>query len=66
MRFVQFLQDQFEGRGIFPTVFSMVSWIYLVIILLFTVCQFLLYIFKIKCNDKNFLDKIEKNNQDEV
>ncbi|WP_123052841.1 hypothetical protein [Clostridium sp. JN-1] len=61
MKIIQLLQKQFEGRGIFPTFFSIVSWVYLVIILSYIMCQFLLYVFRVKCNDKNFFDNLKES-----
>lgn len=56
----QVLKNIFKGRGVFPTVFSIVSWIYLIIIVLFTFTQFLLFVFRIKYIDKNFSDIFKK------
>ncbi|MDP4146219.1 MAG: hypothetical protein Q8936_17325 [Bacillota bacterium] len=57
---VEFLRKTFEGRGIYPTFFSIISWIYVFVIVLVLLCQFCLYIFGMRYNSPDFSKDISK------
>lgn len=65
MWIIEFFKTFFKGRGFYPTLIVILSWTYAVILFIMLICQFILFIFKVKYCDSEFSNSIKKKSRSE-
>ncbi|WPC44368.1 hypothetical protein [Clostridium sp. JS66] len=61
MWFIEFLQKSLEGRGFYPYALAIFAWTYTFVLLVVAIYQFFLYVFRIKYNNPEFNNFLNKN-----
>jgi hypothetical protein len=60
MNIIDILKKFFEGRDWYITFFTLMTWVLLLVIIVYTVCQFILLIFKVKYKNEQFINEVNK------
>ncbi|MFL0252680.1 hypothetical protein ACJDT4_19890 [Clostridium neuense] len=61
MRIVEFLKKSLEGRGVYPIFMTIFSWSYAAVLFVALICEFFLYIFKVKYRNPEFKNSEKKH-----
>ena len=57
---IDILKKFFEGKDWYITFFTIMTWILLLVIVIYTVIQLILLIFKVKYNNKEFINEVNR------
>lgn len=64
MWIIEFLKKLLEGRGFYPSLMVILSWSYLLVIIVVLICQFFLYVFGVKYNNYSFSKEVNKKKKE--
>lgn len=60
LNIIDILKKFFEGRDWYITFFTIMTWILLLVIVIYTAIQLILLIFKVKYNNKEFINEVNR------
>ncbi|GKU23253.1 hypothetical protein [Clostridium folliculivorans] len=58
MNIIDILKKFFEGRDWYITFFTLMTWVLLLVIIIYTVCQLILLIFKVRYKNEQFINEV--------
>ncbi|GFZ31310.1 hypothetical protein CSC2_18360 [Clostridium zeae] len=66
MNIIDILKKFFEGRDWYITFFTIMTWILLLVIIIYTVIQFTLFILKVKYKNEQFINEVNNVKKEKI